>query len=224
MWRCRHNAYRGDGAFGQFIIVMPDEDAVVAITAETSDMQGEINLVWSYLLPAMHNEKLPANKNIEATLKQRLSSLALPLPAKTEASPIEKNISGKTFSISSNENHGEGISLQFTNNICHLTLKTDTTVYQFAFGSGKWQLGETTKRGPYLVAGAKNNRSGLPAIKIAGAYSWKDPNTLELVLRYIESLHTETTIYHFDQNKILAEIQNSNDPNKKIELKGEIME
>src|SRR5258708_28256364 len=31
MWRCRHNAFRGDGAFGQFIIVMPDEDAVIAI-------------------------------------------------------------------------------------------------------------------------------------------------------------------------------------------------
>ena len=28
-WRCRHNAYRGDGAFGQFYIVMPDQDAVI---------------------------------------------------------------------------------------------------------------------------------------------------------------------------------------------------
>lgn len=23
-WRCRHNAYRGDGAFGQYCVVMPD--------------------------------------------------------------------------------------------------------------------------------------------------------------------------------------------------------
>ena len=51
-WRCRNNAYRGDGAYGQFIIVMPEKDAVVAITAETSDMQDEINLVWKFLLPA----------------------------------------------------------------------------------------------------------------------------------------------------------------------------
>ena len=54
--------FRGDGAFGQFIIVMPDEDAVIAITAETPDMQEEINLVWQYLLPAMHKDKLPVNK------------------------------------------------------------------------------------------------------------------------------------------------------------------
>lgn len=23
-WRCRHNAYRGDGAFGQFCVVVPE--------------------------------------------------------------------------------------------------------------------------------------------------------------------------------------------------------
>ena len=34
-WRCRHGAYRGDGAFGQFCIVMPEQDAVVAITSGT---------------------------------------------------------------------------------------------------------------------------------------------------------------------------------------------
>jgi len=224
MWRCRHNAYRGDGAFGQFIIVMPDKDAVIVITAETSDMQGEINLVWDYLLPAIHNEKLQANKNAEATLKQKLSSLALPLPAMTNASLTEKNISGKTFSISSNEKHIETISFQFNNNVCHLTLKIDSAVYKVGFAAGKWQSGKTIKRGPYLVAEAKANRAGLPPFKIAGAYSWKDSNTLELVLRYIESPHTETTICHFDQNKISAEIQYSNDPIKKFQLKGEMRE
>ncbi|HEY2411543.1 MAG TPA: serine hydrolase, partial [Pirellulaceae bacterium] len=27
-WRCRHGAYRGDGAFGQFCVVLPEQDAV----------------------------------------------------------------------------------------------------------------------------------------------------------------------------------------------------
>jgi len=31
MWRCRHNGVRADGAFGQYIIMLPDEDAVIAI-------------------------------------------------------------------------------------------------------------------------------------------------------------------------------------------------
>jgi len=53
MWRCRHNAVRADGANGQYIIVIPDKDAVVVTTAQTSDMQKEINLIWDYILPAL---------------------------------------------------------------------------------------------------------------------------------------------------------------------------
>ncbi len=52
-WRCRHNAYRGDGKDGQFCVVLPDQDAVVVMTAQTKDMQSQLNLVWRILLPAM---------------------------------------------------------------------------------------------------------------------------------------------------------------------------
>jgi hypothetical protein len=221
MWRCRHNAFRADGAFGQFIIIMPDEDAVIAITAETQNMQDEINLLWQYLLPAMHREKLNADTNKTALLKQKLNSLALPLPAKTTASPLEKIISGKTFSLAQNEKNMKTLSFQFKDNICHLTLKTDTAVHNLAFGAGSWQAGETTKHGPYLLTTAKANLKGLPPFKIAGLYSWKDENTLELILRYIESPHTETFIFHFDKKNVYFEIQNSLDfGSKKTFLQG----
>ena len=53
MWRCRHNAFRADGANGQYIIVIPDKDAVIATTANIGDMQAEINLIWDYILPIL---------------------------------------------------------------------------------------------------------------------------------------------------------------------------
>ncbi|MDR2679563.1 MAG: ChbG/HpnK family deacetylase [Tannerella sp.] len=53
MWRCRHNAVRADGAAGQYIIILPEKDAVIAVTANIPDMQAEINLIWKYLLPAI---------------------------------------------------------------------------------------------------------------------------------------------------------------------------
>ncbi len=53
IWRCRHNAYRADGAGGQYIIVIPEKDAVVVNTAALQDMQAELNLVWDYILPAL---------------------------------------------------------------------------------------------------------------------------------------------------------------------------
>lgn len=53
IWRCRHNAYRADGANGQFIIVLPEQDAVIVTTANINDMQAEINLIWKHLLKAL---------------------------------------------------------------------------------------------------------------------------------------------------------------------------
>ena len=54
MWRCRHNACRADGAGGQYIILIPEKDAVVVNTADLQDMQAELNLVWDYILPALN--------------------------------------------------------------------------------------------------------------------------------------------------------------------------
>ncbi|MEJ7711398.1 MAG: serine hydrolase [Pyrinomonadaceae bacterium] len=222
-WRCRYNAFRADGAFGQFIIVMPDQDAVIVLTAETPDMQDEINLIWKFLLPAIHKDKLPANENMAATLKGKLSSLALPLPAKSAASSVATRISGKTFAIEPNEQRIEAVSFQFKDETCHVALKTDAVVDNLAFGSGTWRIGETNKRGPYLLARAKTNSVGLPPHKVVGSYRWRDENTLELTLRYVESPHTETTICRFDENNITVDIQNSieTDPkSKKPVLKG----
>jgi len=53
MWRCRHNGVRADGANGQYIIILPEKDAVIVVTARVSDMQAEINLIWEHILPAL---------------------------------------------------------------------------------------------------------------------------------------------------------------------------
>jgi len=53
MWRCRPGCFRADGARGQYIIVVPNKNAVIAITSDVEDLQGELNLVWENILPAL---------------------------------------------------------------------------------------------------------------------------------------------------------------------------
>ena len=53
MWRCRHGAFRADGANGQYILILPDQDAVIVTTAHIPNMRQELNLIWDYLLPAL---------------------------------------------------------------------------------------------------------------------------------------------------------------------------
>ena len=76
-WRCRHNCYRADGAFGQYTVVMPDQDAVVSIHAGLGPMDKELDLVWKHLLPAMGAKPLPADPAAQRKLADRCAALAL---------------------------------------------------------------------------------------------------------------------------------------------------
>ena len=53
MWRSRYNSFRADGANGQYILVIPEKNAVVVTTAHIKDMQAELNLIWKHIYPAL---------------------------------------------------------------------------------------------------------------------------------------------------------------------------
>ena len=74
-WRCRPGFYRGDGAHGQFCFVMPQFDAVVAITSGTGDMQSVMNLVWDRIVPALAPSPLLADPAADRGLSGKLASL-----------------------------------------------------------------------------------------------------------------------------------------------------
>jgi CubicO group peptidase (beta-lactamase class C family) len=226
MWRCRHNAFRADGAYGQYIIVMPDQDAVIAITAETADMQSELNLVWDYLLPAIKGEKLAQNSSLNIQLKQRLSTLVLPLPTTLGTiPPLENKISGKTYVFEPNDRHLKSLGFTFEVSKCSLTMQIDSASYNFNLGYGQWIQGETALPGPDLLLQAKAHFVGIPPSKTEGSFGWKDENTLELVLRYIESPHTETITCKFDKNKLSVDFHYSNMPGyKQPEIHGVLKE
>jgi CubicO group peptidase (beta-lactamase class C family) len=209
-WRARHNSYMANGAYGQFILVMPDKDALVVFTAESNDMWGELDMIWKYLYPGTADGKLPEDTKSAAELKQRLASLALPIPAKSENESMGLKISGKTFTFTENQRKLQSINLQFRDELCLMNLKNDAGSFDISFGSGKWQLNETSMHGPNLFARAKWNQTGLAPFKIAGAYTWKDDKSLELTLRFIDCMHTERIILSFDKKKVQVEFKDSN--------------
>ncbi|MHB1033251.1 MAG: serine hydrolase domain-containing protein [Pirellulales bacterium] len=108
-WRCRHGAYRGDGAFGQYCIVMPEQDAVIAITSGVKDMQSVLNLIWERLLPAMKSSSLDADDRAAMKLKQTLKGLSL-RPQQGSGSPAKA--SGKRYVFPANPRKLEAITFQ----------------------------------------------------------------------------------------------------------------
>ena len=74
-WRGRYG-FRGDGAWGQFCLVLPEQDAVVAITSAVVHMQDVLDAVYAHLLPAMEMNPAPRS-SADETLVARLAALAL---------------------------------------------------------------------------------------------------------------------------------------------------
>ena len=188
-WRCRHNAFRADGAFGQYIVMMPQQDAVVVITSESLDLKEDLNMIWRHLLPAFEADPLPANPAAQALLAKKTSQLHLDPPV----SAIKKGntaLLNHTFTLAANALNFSGIAIQKKKKHLALLIETkDKKSHRIPLGFKKWQLSETDLVGPYLLRLAPVNFSVLGNYKLASSYRWVDAATLELTVRYIESPH-----------------------------------
>jgi len=82
LWQSQHG-YRGDGAFGQYMVVLPEHDAVIAMFSNTDHMQVVLDLMWEHLLPAFDRPGAAADTALAALLE----SLQLPTAAERLSAP-----------------------------------------------------------------------------------------------------------------------------------------
>jgi CubicO group peptidase (beta-lactamase class C family) len=154
-WRCRHGAYRGDGAFGQYCIVLPAQDAVIVITSGVKNMQAVLNLVWAKLLPAMQATPLTADEEAEKKLKQTVKVLAVHLPA---GSGAPARVAGKKYVFPANPRKLEAITLEGDGKDVTLVARFDGVEQRIACGQGSWHKGQaswgTLARQPMAASGA----------------------------------------------------------------------
>ncbi|NMC37327.1 MAG: serine hydrolase, partial [Bacteroidales bacterium] len=81
MWRGRNNSVRLDGMAGQFVVLFPDKDAIVVLTANARNTQEELNLVHNYLVPAIKSAKaIPEDPAKYAELQKKQMSLGIKSP------------------------------------------------------------------------------------------------------------------------------------------------
>ena len=142
-WRCRHGAYRGDGAFGQYCIVLPEQDAVIAITSGVKDMQGVMNIHWDKLLPAFQPKKLKADAAGQTKLAQKLASLSVRPADGAATSPLAAKSLGRKFVFPANEQKLEAVTVTPNRSGQGVTLaiQANGVTHQFSSGFREWQKG-----------------------------------------------------------------------------------
>ena len=87
LWMAQHG-YRGDGAFGQYMVVLPEHDVVVAMFSCTEQMQAVLDLMWEHLIPAFTDGTGRASPAADDALAQRLAGLSLAPPPVRGSPPV----------------------------------------------------------------------------------------------------------------------------------------
>ncbi|HEY1084781.1 MAG TPA: serine hydrolase, partial [Prosthecobacter sp.] len=211
-WRCQHGHYRGDGAFGQFTIVLPEHDAVVVMTSENKNMQGQLDLVWQHLLPAFKTGAPPAanaGAGAEAKLAAALAALKLPLPQGRASSPVVERIGGKTYQVEANALGITQVSFAFHGGRSEFTARTAAGSHVIRCGVGHWQNGGSDLPGtpPRLISGGKPKTQ--PTSKVAANAVWQDDSTLVMTWRYYETPHRDTVTCLFEGDRVSIRFLNS---------------
>lgn len=173
-WRCRHNAYRGDGAFGQFCVVMPEQDAVIAITSGAGPMQPTLDLIWEHLLPAFGANALPEDVAAQSRLQETLAGLAISPQAGAASSPGAAQLSGRRYQMEENARGIRSFAFDFAKdqNIC--TIEGPWGEEKIVCGVGEWRKGES------IFA----ERGRQPAAVSGG---WTEPDTFAFRVYFYES-------------------------------------
>lgn len=209
MWRGRNNSVRLDGMAGQFVMLFPDKDAIVVLTANARNTQEELNLVHNYLVPAIKSAKaIPSDPVRFAELQKKQSSLSLKFPPSgVTESAFEPKISGKEFLLQNNDYNIQSVYFTFKNNELSFAIKRDNQISVIKAGKVAWKTVNT--KSASVLAPQRNTQSKSidanysviqPVIKIASGYSWNDAKTLEITSRFVEeSLGSQSVVCTFSE-------------------------
>ncbi len=180
-WRSRYG-YRGDGAHGQFCLVLPQYDAVIAITSGTRDMASVMNLVWDRLLPAFKTDALPADVSAQKQLTGKLGRLVLRTQTGTTppASSMARALVGKTYTFSTNPQAIESIALDAaeTNGAVTMTVRIADATHRLSAKPDTWNKSVMTVN---RLRQGSGGQAGTPdPIATSGAWTANDTYTLKI--------------------------------------------
>ena len=214
MWTCRpKGVYRADGAMGQFTVVIPEREMLIAITEFANGGTGSempqrvLDLLWEFLdtLPALDVRSLPEDAQQAKALKTRMKRLALPSPNASVLPETMRGINEKEyritkgyFSIDGEEMSKvmsgsaalpsiERVRFCFEAGVCTMTYQQAGTPHKLVIGTdGTWR---------------ENRLEGLLS-RVLCSGEWLENNTFVLTLRWVEMASPKQLKFTFDGDSL----------------------
>jgi CubicO group peptidase (beta-lactamase class C family) len=171
-WMSRHG-YRGDGAMGQYCLVIPEHGLVVAMTAAAPNIQAQLDAVWDFLLPGVDRAGSPGDDQVLAQRMRRLS-----LPQVTGNSGPGRSVTA-VIDASTEESalpQGTPVRIDPVNGAWRVRFGAGKTAFTVDVGQGSWRESSPLGR-PVVAAGAWQG-----AVFVADVYVITSPSRVRLVV------------------------------------------
>jgi CubicO group peptidase (beta-lactamase class C family) len=191
-WRSRHG-YRGDGAFGQYMLILPEQDAVVAITSGVRNMQSVMDLVWNKLLPAMSAGALPEDPAAQGALRAKLAALRVAMPPGRRTTALAARVSRRWYELSENDRGIRAIALDFT-----------APASRTPLGIGSWVR---SRRG--FTNGIDRLLSVAPDPEVAASGAWTADSVFTLKLVAPQTPFYSTLTFRFTGERLLLDSEHN---------------
>jgi hypothetical protein len=184
MWEAsKDGAYRADGRFGQYIVVMPKQDMVVVITQCSNSPNPWV--VSRVLAPAVQSGSIDLGKDY-ASLQKKLQAYSYPTASGKAKSNVANRLTGKTFKLEDNQFGWKDISFKQGDKQMRIVI-TDQQGKRAELSAGfkHWDTVWTASRPPYSMNAQQKFKGIEGDFAVAASYGWPSSNILRLNLQYV---------------------------------------
>ena len=210
-WMCKpKGVYRADGAMGQFTIVCPEQDMIIAITETAVGAhwaQTTLDLTWDFL-EKIGSGDVPENEEARDRLVRKLASLNTPNPVCRPFSPRIESISGKKYKVTNGELSPEMRSFMGGSK----SIQVSEFSFDFDCYGCVWNVtqpdGSKEAIRVATYGGRFTNLVKTPDAQtqlLVASGGWLEENVFQVVCRWTETCLTKKLLFKFDGTRIDVE-------------------
>lgn len=207
MWRCsREGCFRADGAFGQYILVLPPKNMVAVIWSEDAYSQDMLDSFWEEVYDKADNRIYGVDGNAYEVYHKKCREWSAPLRIAPTYSYKEKLITDQIYETAEVEGRSVSDSMCFSFSDCgqlKLILEKNGSTSEICANNTEMYFGDD--RVNFEIASfIRLGKKGMERIKYGAVYQWLSDHVLKVTVNWLETAHTTEITCVFGEDCVSA--------------------
>jgi CubicO group peptidase (beta-lactamase class C family) len=196
-WMTLHGGYYASGVFGQYCMVLPDQDTVIAFTCGLR--LGERRLkaaIWEHLFPALGRQAVDPQTS-QGQLDALIDDLRLPTLQGLSTSPNAAALQGR-FAVEPNEDGVLELGFDFRDDYCDFSLVDHRGRHSVRVGLQQPVESQTSITGNYLHHQYQPERT-----PVIAQGRWSAEGVLQMDWRFVETTFGDHVSCRLQEGRLL---------------------